>query len=217
MGEVNNSFLGNQLMHMKKLNLLGVFITSAVVLISSSGCHRKPSSLTPIPGVTGPSMPDNNNVNPGSTVNTQPAPTSDTGNGMPISYGNYAAVINGPHKEDRDKFQNDVVYFEFDRANIKASEESKLQDVAAYFKNNTSMECLQIEGNCDERGTEKYNLSLGERRALAAREYLANLGVDPQRIKTITNGKSKPADPGHDDAAWKKNRRDEFILLSPER
>ena len=72
-----------------------------------------------------------------------------------------------------------------------------------------------MEGNCDERGTEKYNLSLGERRALAVREYLVNLGVDPHQVDTVTYGKSKPAVPGHTEAAWSKNRRDDFVLLTP--
>jgi peptidoglycan-associated lipoprotein len=72
-----------------------------------------------------------------------------------------------------------------------------------------------MEGNCDQRGTEKYNLSLGERRALAAREYLANLGVDPQRLKTITYGAAHPVDPANNEAAWKKNRRDDFVLITP--
>ena len=63
---------------------------------------------------------------------------------------------------------------------------------------------LLIEGNCDDRGTEEYNRSLGERRALAAREALAKLGVSPDRIRTISYGKDKPADPGHDEAAWAK-------------
>ena len=94
------------------------------------------------------------------------------------------------------------------------SEEGKLQDLAAYFKGNAT-DALIVEGNCDERGTEKYNLALGERRALAVREYLANLGMDPQRIKTVTYGFSKPVDPGHNEAAWKKNRRDDFILVTP--
>ena len=74
---------------------------------------------------------------------------------------------------------------------------------------------LLIEGNCDERGTEEYNRALGERRALAAREALAKLGIDPMRIRTISYGKDKPADPGHDEAAWAKNRRDDFVLLHP--
>jgi peptidoglycan-associated lipoprotein len=74
---------------------------------------------------------------------------------------------------------------------------------------------LLIEGNCDERGTEEYNRALGERRALAAREALAKAGVSPDRIRTISYGKDKPANPGHDEAAWKANRRDDFILLHP--
>ncbi len=71
---------------------------------------------------------------------------------------------------------------------------------------------LIIEGNCDERGTEEYNRSLGERRALALREALSNAGIDPQRIRTISYGKDKPADPGHDESAWAKNRRGDFVL-----
>jgi peptidoglycan-associated lipoprotein len=74
---------------------------------------------------------------------------------------------------------------------------------------------LLVEGNCDERGTEEYNRALGERRALAAREALAKLGVDPKRIRTESFGKDKPADTGHDEAAWQKNRRDDFVLLHP--
>ena len=76
-------------------------------------------------------------------------------------------------------------------------------------------DALTVEGNCDERGTEQYNISLGDKRALAVREYLANLGVDPQRIHTVSLGESKPVDPGHDESAHAKNRRAEFILLTP--
>ncbi len=128
--------------------------------------------------------------------------------------GKWGELFNGVHNEDRDKFKADTVYFDFDKATIKASEEGKLQDVASYFKGNTT-DALIVEGNCDERGTEKYNLSLGERRALAVREYLANLGMDPQRIKTVTYGFSKPVDSGHNEAAWKKNRRGDLVLVTP--
>ena len=132
-----------------------------------------------------------------------------------MSNGEYAQLFDGPHNEDHDKFKADTVLFDFDSSTIKPSEESKLQDLANYFKDNKKFEGLVIEGNCDSRGTEKYNLSLGERRALAAREYLANLGVDPHRLKTVTYGASRPADPGHDEAAWTKNRRDDFVLVTP--
>jgi peptidoglycan-associated lipoprotein len=194
---------------MKNLNLFNVFIVSMALVVGSSGCHRKPSSITPIPD----NMQPPPGVGPGETLqNNNPATPSD--GTIPVSYGKYADLLNGPHNEDRDKFKADTVYFDFDRATIKASEESKLQDVANYFKNN-STDALIIEGNCDERGTEKYNLSLGERRALAVREYLANLGMDPQRIKTVTYGASKPVDPGHNEAAWKKNRRGDIVLVTP--
>jgi peptidoglycan-associated lipoprotein len=71
-----------------------------------------------------------------------------------------------------------------------------------------------VEGNCDERGTEEYNRSLGERRALAVREELIRLGIPPTDVDTISYGKDRPAEQGHDEAAWKKNRRDDFIVLT---
>ena len=129
--------------------------------------------------------------------------------------GPWAGVI-ANNNEDREKFKADTVYFDFDSATIKKNENQKLEEVANFFKNNTE-DALRVEGNCDERGTEKYNLSLGERRALAVREYLANLGVDSRRVVTVTYGAAKPVDPGHNESAWKKNRRGELILLTPKR
>ena len=76
-------------------------------------------------------------------------------------------------------------------------------------------DAVRVEGNCDERGTEEYNRALGERRALALREELVRLGVDPSRVDTVSYGEDKPVDPGHDESAWRKNRRGDFILLSP--
>ncbi len=141
-------------------------------------------------------------------------PVTATPGAISEDHGKWNNLFDGPHNEDRDKFKADTVYFDFDKSAVKASEESKLQDVAAYFKG-SSTDALIIEGNCDERGTEKYNLSLGERRALAVREYLANLGMDPQRIKTVTFGASKPVESGHNEAAWSKNRRGDLILATP--
>jgi peptidoglycan-associated lipoprotein len=104
------------------------------------------------------------------------------------------------------------VYFDYDSARIKPSEESKLEAVAAYMKSNPGK--LVIEGHCDERGTAEYNRALGERRAIAAREELVKLGVDASRISTISYGKDRPIDLGHDEAAWGKNRRDEFVVVN---
>jgi peptidoglycan-associated lipoprotein len=72
---------------------------------------------------------------------------------------------------------------------------------------------ILIEGHADERGTEDYNLALGEKRAKSAFDYLVSMGVAPDRMKVISYGKSQPLDPGHDEAAWQKNRRDQFLVI----
>ncbi|MBU6410695.1 MAG: peptidoglycan-associated lipoprotein Pal [Verrucomicrobia bacterium] len=116
--------------------------------------------------------------------------------------------------QDRQALAAYTIHFAFDSAAIRSSEQANLQAVASALTSDPSAKLL-IEGNCDERGTEEYNRALGERRALAAREALAQMGVDPNRIRTISYGKDKPADPGHDESAWAKNRRDDFVLLHP--
>ena len=118
-------------------------------------------------------------------------------------------------RQNRDVFQNETAYFEFDRSTVKSTEVSKIEAVAAKFKTFSAGHDLLIEGHCDERGTEEYNRSLGERRALALREYLINAGAPAARIHTKSFGKDKPAALGHDDSAWSKNRRGEFILVLP--
>jgi peptidoglycan-associated lipoprotein len=119
-----------------------------------------------------------------------------------------------PTTENRDLFAANTVYFDFDRSTIKASERSKVEAVSKHLLANPT-HGVKIEGHCDERGTEGYNLSLGERRALAIREYLVNLGVPADKVTTISFGEARPAETGHDESAWRKNRRGEFILLTP--
>jgi len=103
------------------------------------------------------------------------------------------------------------VLFDFDSFAIKPSQTGVLEEDAKWMKDNPSA-VITIEGHCDERGTVEYNLSLGERRANAAKDYLVTLGVDASRLKTISYGKSKPVDTGHDEAAWAKNRRAHFVV-----
>jgi peptidoglycan-associated lipoprotein len=105
-----------------------------------------------------------------------------------------------------------AVLFDYDSARIRPSEESKLEAVAAYLKANPGK--LVVEGHCDERGTAEYNRALGERRAIAARDELVKLGADTSRMTTISYGKDRPADPGHDETAWAKNRRCEFVVVN---
>jgi peptidoglycan-associated lipoprotein len=77
-----------------------------------------------------------------------------------------------------------------------------------------ALDSFEIEGHCDERGTAEYNLALGEKRALAARTYLLSLGVPADRLRTVSYGKEFPFDPGHDESAWKNNRRAHFVVTS---
>ncbi len=106
-----------------------------------------------------------------------------------------------------------MIFFDFDKADIRPDMEPILSSNAEWLKKHKSVIIL-IEGHCDERGTVEYNLALGERRAKAARDYLVSLGIDPSRIKIVSYGKSKPLDPRHNEEAWAKNRRCEFKIIS---
>lgn len=106
----------------------------------------------------------------------------------------------------------DAVIFDYDSAQIRESERTKLDAVADYLKKNAGVGLI-IEGNCDERGSAEYNLALGERRALAARAYLIGLGIDGANLQTKSYGEERPVNPGHDESAWKLNRRDEFVFF----
>jgi peptidoglycan-associated lipoprotein len=103
------------------------------------------------------------------------------------------------------------VYFSYDSSQVATAERPKIEAVADYLKQNNSVAVI-IEGHCDERGSNEYNLALGERRALAARSYLSGLGISSDRIQTKSYGEEKPAAPGHDESAWSANRRAEFVL-----
>ncbi|MEA2237950.1 MAG: peptidoglycan-associated lipoprotein [Thermoanaerobaculia bacterium] len=103
-------------------------------------------------------------------------------------------------------------FFEYNESTLSADAQSALTASATWLKNNAQYNLL-IEGHCDERGTEQYNLALGDRRANQAKEYLVTLGVDAGRIRTVSYGEERPFDPGHDDAAWAKNRRDHLVLV----
>ena len=105
------------------------------------------------------------------------------------------------------------MYFELDSSDVSGDGQKVLQANAAVLKRYPTMQ-VTIEGHCDERGTAEYNLALGERRALAAKNYLVSLGIPADRIKTVSYGKEFPFDPGHDDGAWSKNRRAHFVITA---
>jgi peptidoglycan-associated lipoprotein len=103
-------------------------------------------------------------------------------------------------------------FFGYDDANLNADAQSALTDSANWLKQHRDFNLL-IEGHCDERGTEQYNLALGDRRANQAKQFLMTLGIDGARIRTVSYGEERPFDPGHDESAWAKNRRDHLVLV----
>jgi len=108
------------------------------------------------------------------------------------------------------KLALETIYFDFDKSDLRQDARDVLNKNADLLKSNSGAK-LQIEGHCDERGSAEYNLALGERRAKSAMQYLITLGVKADRLSTISFGKEKPAVQGSDEAAWAKNRRDEFV------
>lgn len=105
------------------------------------------------------------------------------------------------------------VYFAFDKFNIENQYKEMLKQKGDLLKQYPAIR-VRIEGNCDDRGTQEYNLALGERRARGAYEYLVMLGVNPNQLEMISYGKENPAVQGNNEAAWAKNRRDDFRVIA---
>jgi peptidoglycan-associated lipoprotein len=104
-----------------------------------------------------------------------------------------------------------TIYFDYDASALRPDAKDGLKANAGFLRSNPGSGVL-IEGNCDERGSEEYNLALGMRRAEAAKRYLMDLGIEGSRLTTISYGEERPAEPGSSEAAWAKNRRDDFKI-----
>ena len=192
---------------MKLTKLVSLILIGLILTLAGAGCRKQPGYMTKIPG----GRTDNPTDNPGfPPINTNEPPVArDNKDGIPFTGPGHDGWIANP-----DILHANTVHFDFDSSVVKSSEKGNVASVAEYLKANTG-NAVKIEGHCDERGTEEYNRSLGERRALALREGLVTLGIDPNRVDTATFGKDRPVDSGHDESAWKKNRRGEFVVLTP--
>ena len=180
-------------------------VTLASLLVGACGTKKPPVArpLPPPPPVTTPPAP--------------PAPPS-TGPIREAPVVPAPAVVEDPMAtRSIDDLNRDspmrVVFFDYDSAELSAEARAVLDANAATLKKYASW-AITIEGHCDERGTAEYNLSLGERRAVAAQSYLVSLGIPASRLRTVSYGKEFPFDPGHDDAAWAKNRRAHFDITA---
>jgi len=164
-------------------------VLGIVVSMNIMGCKKRPGAGGPGAG------------GPGDVVGTR----WDDPNASELGgrFGMDGRMIEG-------QFQ--AVLFAYDSAQIAPSERPQMETVADYLRRNPTSRLI-VEGHCDERGSREYNLSLGERRALAARAYLIGLGVDGQRIQTKSFGSETPAAFGHNEDAWRQNRRAEFVIV----
>ena len=178
-----------------------------------AGCNRVPGNLTSIPETRSTLL----DSDPAGLIDG-PGSIASAPFGMweedPDWGGEWVLPPEGQlgDSEDRRTLENQTVYFGFDSASIQPEELDKVERVALHLGNNPSVN-LKIEGHCDVRGTDEYNRALGERRALALRELLADLGVAPERVITESWGEDRLADAGTDARAHSRNRRGEFVLL----
>jgi peptidoglycan-associated lipoprotein len=208
---------------------------AAVVLaagLAASGCARRTqtaTSPTAIPGPVAAASPAPRPA-PGAPVASAPIPSSPVAPGAgpePVaappaaespapgtpSYSTaYPAGSSFTAPTDR-RSRLDAIYFDFDQAELKPEYRRVLETNADWLRRNPAVR-IQIEGHCDERGSVQYNLALGERRAESAKRYLESLGVEANRMQTISYGEERPAAPGSTEEAWARNRRAEFVVTT---
>ncbi len=174
--------------------------------LATSGCSKK--GVTP--PTSGADLSDGNNINyPDANASTE-GTLDDTTNQQNGSFdqGNQSDEYKRKHGRSSAQFQ--PVYFNFDQSNIRPDMTQNLVANAEYMK--TSSESIVIEGNCDALGTNEYNLALGEKRAINAKLYMVDLGVDASRISTVSYGEERPLFEGQDEASYQYNRRDDFVI-----
>ncbi len=187
---------------------------STMAVAALAACGGNPTPATPGPGaarfpgaVTSGGAGTATAPGPTRQVEAPPPVVSSPGpvTGSPIGAGSVENINdNSPLKP---------VFFQYDSDTLDEAARKALSDNAAVLQTNNSW-VVTVEGHCDERGTPEYNLALGDRRALAAKNYLQSLGVNGERLKTVTYGKEFPFDQGHQESSWSQNRRAHFMLTA---
>jgi peptidoglycan-associated lipoprotein len=185
-----------------------VLVLLAVLIVILPACRTKktPAPVTaPTPVVTAPPPPP--------VAATPVEPPKDFVREEPkVAEETLPSDIDELNRVAQQRGYIQDAFFAFDESTLTADAQAALTSSASWLKKNPQYNLL-IEGHCDERGTEQYNLALGDRRANTAKDYLSTLGIDAGRIRTVSYGEERPFDPGHDEAAWAKNRRDHLVLI----
>jgi peptidoglycan-associated lipoprotein len=180
----------------------------ALIAIALPGCGpKRPPNLSSTTGANGSDRAANGHDDASSTTRIEGTGTNAVGrsslSGEDIPNGGVDATTEGGPLED--------VYFEFDQYTVTDAARAVLARHAEWLKARPAAK-VTVEGHCDERGTNEYNLALGDKRARAVRDELVNLGVAADRLQAISLGKERPKDPGHGEAAWTQNRRAHFAV-----
>ena len=203
-----------------RIALMAAF--AAVSLFVASGCAEKTAKVTETPGdkpavaeaakqpaeVQKPKVAEET-VKPSEAPVSKPAETAKAE--PPVTKPKETAVTAGTAGSKSNDLK--TIHFDYDKSNI-TEENRVLLDKNYDYLAKTSSAKVTIVGHCDERGTAQYNMALGDRRANSAKNYLVNRGIDAKRLDTLSKGKEEPVDPGHNEEAWKKNRRDEFNIMN---
>jgi len=199
---------------MKRSAFLNLIIVTVAISIGAVGCSRGPKGLTPIPGQAGYGGPVGTGLGGNGFDDVTPVTGDDLpgGGGIGASDRDRATMINSI--PDPSFFSANTVHFDFDSSTVRPGDVGKIEEVANHLRSSPK-ESVLIEGHCDERGTEEYNRSLGERRAQSVREMLVKQGIDSASVFTVSYGEDVPAVDGHNEAAWSANRRGVFVLLRP--
>jgi peptidoglycan-associated lipoprotein len=181
-----------------------LFTLALVLTVAVGACAKK---TTPIPKPVAPTG--------ASTGTPPPAPPQAVNEPIPVPPEPLADDALGSKPLDDLNRDSPLkpVFFLLDSAELVGEAQTILQQNAAVLKKYASWQ-ITIEGHCDERGSAEYNLALGERRALAARDYMVSLGIGANRVRTVSYGKEFPFDPGHQEGAWSKNRRAHFVITA---
>jgi len=189
-----------------KLNKLVYLLVVALAFTGGvTGCKKKPGHTTPLPNPRGSGSGDTATEPPSGTFDP-----NNPGGGVPLPTDIDPSNMN----QNREALAAHTVHFAYDSAAIRSSEQGHVEAVASYMKSSGGS-ALLIEGHCDERGTEEYNRALGERRALALRNELIKLGADGSKIVTRSFGKDRRIDTSESESGHAKNRRGEFVVLTP--
>jgi peptidoglycan-associated lipoprotein len=197
-------------MFMQQTALKGVWILILAAGVTAAGCGGKKA---PIARPTAPPPPSS--AANGTVANRPPAPPEPVPEPVvvPAEPVRDEAVASASLDDLNRRAPLRPVFFDLDSSDLTPEGQKILDANAAVLKQNASW-TITIEGHCDERGTAEYNLALGERRALSARTYMISLGLPADRLRTVSYGKEFPFDPGHDEAAYAKNRRAHFVITA---